>query len=619
MKKNQVTRRHFLKAASAGTALMTLPALFGSCAPKTSERPNILWLVSEDNSVFLGCYGDKFATTPNLDKFASEGILYLNAFVTAPVCAPSRSTIISGMYPPCMGTQHMRSMNNIPEFVKFFPQYLRAAGYYCTNNAKEDYNMPKPEGAWDESSKKAHYKNRKPGQPFFAVFNTEISHESCLHTTETSLTHDPAQVQLPPYHPDTPEIRHDWAQYYDKVQQMDAKIAEFLVELEKEGLAEDTIVFYYADNGGVLTRSKRFLNDTGTHVPLIVRFPKKYQHLAPAAPGTWLDQLVSFVDLAPTVLNLAGLPIPEYMQGQAFLGPTTKPPREYIHLFRGRMDERYDMMRAVRDKKYKYIRNYMPMRIYGQHLNYLWKMPATQSWEQAYKDGKCDEIQSIFWNPKPAEELYDTEADPWEVQNLVDNPDYQEVLTRMREATDKWIFDMRDSGFMPEGELLEKAKEKTLYEVVHDPSYALDKIKETADMAISRNPEHLAELVNRLSDENSTVRYWAATGCIVLGEKSQSAVPDLIKALQDPVPDVRVAAAEALCGLGKVKEGLAVLSKELENENTKVGLHAINVLECLGELAKPALPVVKKAAETSSDPYIVRAAEYFVEKFQVKK
>ena len=225
------------------------------------DKPNILWIVSEDNSPFLGCYGDKFATTPNLDKFAKQGIQYNNAFATAPVCAPSRFTLITGMYPPSMGTEHMRSTYPVPDDVKFFPRYFREAGYYTTNNAKKDYNTTDQPEAWDESSAKATYKNRKPGQPFFAVFNLNVSHESSIHTSvpTNKLKHDPEKVTLPPYHPTTPEMKHDWAQYYDKIEDMDRQVGALLKELEAEGQAQNTIVFYYSDNGGILGRSKRFL------------------------------------------------------------------------------------------------------------------------------------------------------------------------------------------------------------------------------------------------------------------------------------------------------------------------------------------------------------------------
>jgi N-sulfoglucosamine sulfohydrolase len=444
----------------------SLLMFLASCATDNSEQqttdpPNFLWIVSEDNGPFLGCYGDAFATTPTLDKLATEGILYENAFANAPVCAPARSTIITGMYPPSMGTQNMRSTYPIPESIRFFPQYLREAGYYCTNNSKEDYNMPKPEGVWDESSRQAHYKNRAEGQPFFAIFNVGISHESSIHKSipNDSLRHDPAKVTLPPYHPDTPEMRHDWAQYYDKIEDMDARMGEILQELEDAGLADNTIVAYYSDHGGVIARSKRFVYESGTHVPMIWRFPEKYSHLAPGNPGDRTDRLVSFIDLAPSMLSLAGIDLPDYMQGKAFLGPQEAPPRDYVHLFRGRMDERMDKVRAVRNKKFRYIKNYMPHRIYGQYIEYLWRAPSCRSWEETYLAGDCNEAQSAFWEEKPAEELYDVSEDPWEVNNLANDPAYEDILRQMRGETDRWMSEIIDTGLMPEGEMSTRNQE----------------------------------------------------------------------------------------------------------------------------------------------------------------
>jgi len=611
MNGKEYSRRHFLQRVAKSTSAVLVASFYLNCA-RDKEHPNILWITSEDNGPFLGCYGDEYAKTPNLDRLASEGILYENAFATAPVCAPTRSSIISGMYPPSMGTQHMRSMYPIPEFIKFYPQFLRDAGYYCTNNSKKDYNMPEPEGDWDESSKKATYKNRAEGQPFFAIFNLTSSHEHTIHKSLKNLQHDPAKAKLPPYHPDTPEMRHDWAQYYDMVTRMDMQVGQILHELQLAGLAEDTIVFYYSDHGGVLPRSKRFCYDSGLHVPMIIRFPKKYQHLAPGKPGTRTDRLVSFVDLAPTLLSLTGIKIPKYIQGKAFLGRQQAKPREYVYSFRGRMDERYDMVRTVRDKQYRYIRNFMPHRIYGQHVWYLWKSPSMRSWERAYKEGKCNATQSIFWQQKPAEELYDTKSDPYEVHNLVDDPAHQETLLRMRQACRDWIMEMRDTGFIPEGLMVEWSKTKTLWDIVHSSDYPLERIVETAYMATDRDPDHLPQLIERMEDEHPVIRYWATTGCLVLGKEAKTAIPSLKKRLSDDVPDTQVTAAEALCVIGEVETGLPVLIKALGHENSKVALHAANSLECLGEMAKPALNALKAAAN-NPDRYVQRAVQYTIE------
>jgi len=475
--------------------LLLVAFLFGSasCEERVSEElPNILWLVSEDNSPLLGCYGDAFATTPNLDKLASEGFLYTHAYANAPVCAPTRNTIITGIYANSGGNQHMRSYYPKSETVKTYPEYLREIGYYCTNNSKTDYNSNSinPELIWDESSKKAHYKNRPEGQPFFAVFNTNISHESCMHKSipNDELRHSPEEAPIPPHHPATPDMKHDWAQYYDKVEDMDKKIGEWLKELDDAGLSENTIVFYYGDHGGVIARSKRYVYETGTRVPFIVRIPEKYKYLFPEEKtGTKLNRLISFVDLLPTLLSITGIEIPEYLQGDAFLGKQKTEDPEYAYMFRGRMDERYDMSRAVRDQNYRYIRNYMPYRIYGQRLEYLFRAPSIRSWKEAYEKGECNEAQSAFWEPKPVEELYDTENDPWEINNLAGDPEYQDVLLRMREANKKWVSKINDTGFIPEADRVDRAGGMAMYDYMRSGKISLDEIMEAAEIATLAN------------------------------------------------------------------------------------------------------------------------------------
>ena len=583
-----------------------------------ADRPNILWITSEDNSPFFGCYGDKFAHTPNLDRLAEEGILYENAVANAPVCAPARSTIITGMYASSLGTLHMRSGNRVPDHVALFPHYLREAGYYCSNRSKTDYNLsPIPRDAWDQITK-GHYKNRKPGQPFFAVFNLTVSHESSLHGSKVEPEYLAADFRLPPYHPDTPEVRSNWVQYYQVISRLDEQVGNILSELDEAGLADETIVFYYSDHGGILPRSKRFLFETGTHVPMIVRFPPKYRRLAPAKPGSRLDRPVSFVDLAPTVLSLAGIPIPKHMQGAAFLGKQAAEPSEFTYMFRGRMDERYDMMRAVRSRRYRYIRNYMPHRIYGQHLNYLWRMPATQSWEQAYKDGKCNPLQSAFWQCKPTEELYDLNADPWEVHNLAADPAHQDVLQKMRSANREHILRIRDAGFLPEADMMMRAAAAgiTIRQMAQDPAlYPLERIMAAAELAGQRDPENLPQLIRLLADDDSGVRFWAATGCIALGDAANPAAGALEPLLNDPSADVRIAAAEALCLIGRCESGLKTLETLLEHDHPSVALHAANALGNLGDLARPALPAIKETAK-KADGYVKRAVDHTLEVLQ---
>jgi N-sulfoglucosamine sulfohydrolase len=294
----------------------------------------------------------------------------------------------------------------------------------------------------------------------------------------------PDEVPLPPYHPATPEMRHDWAQYYDKIEDMDTWVGEKLKELEVAGLLENTIVFYYGDHGGVLARSKRYVYESGTRVPFIVRIPEKYKYLFPEkTTGSKVNRLISFVDLVPTLLSITGISVPEYLQGNAFLGKQKTSDPEYAFMFRGRMDERYDMSRAARDQKYRYIRNYMPYRVYGQHLEYLWKAPSIASWEKAYLNGECNKIQSIFWNTKPVEELYDTENDPWEVNNLAENPDYKEVLERMRVANRAWVTRIYDAGFIPEADRIERAGETPMYDYMRSGNVNHEEIMNAAEIA----------------------------------------------------------------------------------------------------------------------------------------
>ncbi|MDN5203641.1 sulfatase-like hydrolase/transferase [Fulvivirgaceae bacterium BMA10] len=595
-----------------------------SCEKKyPKELPNILWIVSEDNSPFLGCYGDTLATTPNLDKLASGGNLYTHAYANTPVCAPARNTIITGVYANSSGNQHMRSKYQKSEIVNFFPKYLRNLGYYCTNNAKEDYNTIKPDSVWDESSNQAHYQNRKGDQPFFHIFNIGISHESSIHKSVlgSELKHDPDQMVLPPYHPDTEEMRHDWAQYYDKISTMDERVGSILKELEENGLAENTIVFYYSDHGGVLGRSKRYVYESGTRVPFIIRVPEKYKHLRPGKNGEAINRMISFVDLAPTMLSLTGIPIPDYMQGNAFLGPQKSEDPEYAFMFRGRMDERYDMSRAVRDHKFRYIHNYMPYRIYGQALEYLWRAPSMKSWEKAYHDGKCDTIQSIFWNTKPVEELYDTENDPWEVTNLAEKPEYKEVLLRMRKANLEWIKEIKDVGFIPESEYEKNMEEMSMFDHARANKNNIEENIEAAEYATYATKETIPQLVQFLSNDNSATRYWGATGLLILGDEAKSAIPALKEALHDTSPGVVTVASEALYNLGEYDDALSGLKRALQSENTFARTHALNAIDCLElddrSMIEAVVQMIKDHEKMNRSQYDLRAAKFLLEKWNV--
>ncbi len=566
----------------AGARHLILPLLLASRIASADERPNILWITSEDNSPYLGCYGDPLAQTPNLDRLAREGLRYRNAFANAPVCSSARTTLITGMYACSLGAHNHRSKVAIPDGFPLYPQVLRASGYYCSNNSKTDYNLSDRRDVWDESSKKAHYKNRAPGQPFFAVFNFTTSHESQVAPKpgKTAFRVPPEKVPLPPYHPDTPEIRRDWANYYDQMTLLDAQVGEVLDELAGAGLDDDTIVFYYGDHGGALPRGKRNIHDSGTRVPLIIRIPKKWSHLSPAAPGEWADDLVSFVDFPATVLSLCGVPVPPNYEGRAFLGAAKAPPRTRVFLFRGRMDERYDMVRAIRDKDARYVRNYSPHRPWGQHYSYPFEvLPSMRSWSETFTAGKCNETQARYWRPKPGEEFYQIAADPFEIRNLAHDPGCAARIETLRAALRDEILKTRDVGFIPEGMFPRLAGDKTIYDYARGDAYPIRKILDLADRASDSDPRHLKDFIAALDDPHPVVRYWAATGCLVLKADAAPAKDKLRAGLSDEWADVRVAAAESIAYLGEPKSALDAIAAVLREGNLHEALAAQNALD----------------------------------------
>jgi uncharacterized sulfatase len=602
----------------AGVAAVSALCAASLAAEQDQPRPNILWLTSEDHGPHMGCYGDAYATTPNVDQLAAKGMIYTRAWSCAPVCAPARTTLISGMYPPSTGSEHMRSMVAYPAGKKMFPQILRAAGYYCTNNAKEDYNLEQPGQVWDVSSRAAHWKNRRPDQPFFAVFNSEKSHESRLRARPHRAVHDPAKVRVPAYHPDTPEVRQDWAQYYDVVTAADADAGARLAELDEAGLADDTIVFYFADHGSGMPRNKRWPYNSGLQVPLVVYIPPKFQHLRPSdyMAGGKSDRLVSFVDFAPSVLSLAGIEPPDWMQGHAFLGKYAAPPQPYVYGFRGRMDERYDLVRSVTDGRHVYIRNYMPHRIYGQYLAYMFQTPTTRVWRQLHLEGKLNAAQDAFWNTKPPEELYDLAADPDEVKNLADSSGHRDALTKLRGAQRALAFRIRDVGFLPEGEIHARAAKSTPYDMGHDPAqYPLERILATAEMASNLKPEAIESLKQSLHEGDSAVRYWAAIGLLARERAGvESGRAELVAALADPSPYVRVVAAEALgrygdkADLARAIEVLGGLGDWGAND-VFVAILALGALDVLGEGAQATKASLRQRARKGQSPH-ARYQEY---------
>jgi uncharacterized sulfatase len=491
-------RRDFLKST---TAAVGATALSRSPQPARAEgsradRPNVLWISAEDLSPDLGCYGDDYAVelrefyvTPNLDAFARQGTRFDRCFTHMGVCAPSRSGVITGCYPTWLGTSHMRCQGVPPPEVKCFPEYLRAAGYYCTNRSKTDYQFASPVTAWDLCGNCDDWRGRAPGQPFFCVINLGTTHESQIRsdaarrratqTLSAQEKHDPAGAKLPPYYPDTPVVRQDWAHYHDLITLMDKEVAALLRQLDEDGLAGETIVWFWGDHGRGLPRGKRWLYDSGLRAPLLIRVPEKWRTLAspadPAAakPGSVVENLVAFVDFAPTMLSLCGVPIPKHMQGQAFLGAPQAKPRQHVYGARDRVDEAYDVIRCVRDKRWKYVRNFMPHLPRSLDIDYMNQMPTMQEMRRLHAEGdlKGAELQ-YFECPKPVEELYDTDADPHEVRNLAGDPQHRATLDRLRAELFRWMKATGDFGLLPECEFDALKRPGDKHEVAASPGIA---------------------------------------------------------------------------------------------------------------------------------------------------
>lgn len=503
---------------------------------QTTERPNILWITCEDTGPQLGCYGDNYATTPNLDRFAQRSIRFTRCWSNAPVCAPARTTLIAGLYPTSYGAQHMRSSVELPSGARTLPSILRQSGYYCSNQNKEDYNFPKPEGMWDDSSSKAHWRNRKPGQPFFAVFNTTVTHEGQIRKRPYTPKHDPKLAPIPPYHPDDPEVRLDWAQYYDRITEMDSFVGRQLKEIQDAGLAESTIVFFFGDHGCGLPRGKRWLYQSGLHVPMMVHIPKSFAGRFESVyrEGGSSDRLVSFVDLLPTVLDLCQLPMPAGLHGQSFFVPEVQVSR-YSFGFRDRMDERVDSSRAIRNDRFLYIRNFMPDRPQGAYLNYMFQTPTTQVWERNFWTMELNDVQRAFWIPKPVEELYDIQNDPYQIHSLIDDPSYREVQKELAEALKTKMHSLKDTGSIPESWIHARVNQ--------DMDIAID-----AAWKSGRAIHDAKEIAAMLGSAQVIERYWGAIALRSGGDarRDQKVWELALGLLNDPSLDVRAVIAESI-------------------------------------------------------------------------
>ncbi len=603
--------RRSLVIGLVGAVFLTAAAGAGQ-----SERPNFLWIIAEDMSPLLGSYGNDQVDTPHLDALAARSVRFTRVWAGGPACSPSRSSLFTGLYALTLGTETHREARSIPEWA-FWPQYLKAAGYHTTNNAKRDYNAKKMgKDWWDASSRQATYLDRPAGKPFFHCYSSLMeTHLSCLIKDQPEdrvgrHTVDPADVALPEWLPDLPELRDDRAWHFRAIGLMDERVGQLLAELDASGEAANTIVFFFSDHGGCLPGAKGFAWDHGFRVPFIAYFPPRWEHLAPpeTTRGGTSDALISFLDFGPTLLSLAGVEAPAYLQGQAFAGPArASTPRDALLGFRGINGGRWDAVRALRDERFLYVRNFLPHRPSGQRQNYQWQVAGQQAWERAFRRGELSALEARFWRARPAEELYDLVADPEQNRDLANHPAHAELLAAKREQLRKVLHDIGDHAVVP----------NTLRQPQAYPSF-YDRMSANPEAArLVREAAWRASMVDRVDDlaalaqaEDPAVRYWATVGLTGLAGRGRE--PEAIRRLarqllNDPAPEVRVGAAEALMTTGETAAGLPVLIAEITGRG-RAQREALAAVEALGPAAIGVLPALQEAARKHPEDFFLRSA-----------
>jgi N-sulfoglucosamine sulfohydrolase len=583
---------------------MVVPVALGmiSCGGgKTGvPPPNILWITHEDLSPIYGCYGDDYARTPNIDLLAESGYRFTNAFSNAPICAPARSTLITGMYATSLGTQHLRSEIPVPPDMKTLSEVLREAGYYTSNNVKTDYNFDHT-GRWDESSNQAHWRNRPEGKPFFSVFNFMITHEgpiNALRSTDTESLQefsDPEKAVLPPYLPDSPRMREIWAHMYDLLAVFDQGVADLMAQLKEDGLYENTIIFVFSDHGHGLPGHKRWLNNAGLQVPFILHVPDKYKHLVTNLEGPVTDRMVGFVDFAPTVISLAGAEVPEMMEGRNFLGAGTEP-KEFIYGYRDRADDCYEVSRSVYDGRYLYVRHFMPQLPYFQQA-VIFGPQKEGSYEEIHRLrnlGMLPEGTRKMFERKPVEQLFELGNDRWEENNLIDNPELTGLVEDLRERVSLWILDHHDTGMFSEGEMMMRARQndQSVYEMAR--GYAREdfrKIISAAQMVGRINDP--AELIPFFEAEDSAVRFWALIALDAFEGEITSVKSYLKDLLDDTSLSNAVKAAEIMIKRYDDREAFMVLENVLGHDYEPLVLQAAISVRQLEDKAEPLLPAIE--------------------------
>ena len=573
--------------------------VLGAIATFAQMKPNILWITIEDTSPhFIGCYGNKNARTPVIDRLAGEGVRFTNAFSTGTVCSPSRSTIITGVRTYEAGTGNHRSNYPIPTAIHGFPHYMQLQGYYTANNSKTDYNVADPEAftkdAWNESSGKAGWWNRRPGQPFFAVFNYNDSHQSrtmtdtyAKYVEEVIDELPPAErigeneFDMPPFYRDSPEMRKQFARVYNAIKLTDNKIGKLLERLEKDRLKDSTIIFFYADHGEGIPRGKTNGINLGYRVPFVIWFPPMYKHLSPwGESGIVTDEMISFEDLAPTLIRLAGGELPDHLKGRVLLGPDRSAPVDHLILSSDRSDNGIDMSRSVTDGRYLYARNYLPYMPEVRYIRYMEIGEIKQLMRQDLLDKKLSTLQESLFAPRPAESLFDLEKDHWEIQNLIDDPGHAKIAARMRQQLAGAVLKSRDVLFLPEYEIAQLSQNTTPYAFrLDNGQYPIKEIFTAASLAGQRSEETARQQAQGLNSKNKVIRYWAALG-LRSQEKAtlQPLKAELTAASQDSYEPVAVIASAILYEAFQDPAAERALKGFCISENMEIALMAVNEL-----------------------------------------
>lgn len=603
--------------------------MHGFLFPGRGQQPNILWITIEDTSPhFIGCYGNEHASTPVIDKLAAEGVRFTNAFSTGTVCSPSRTTIITGVRTYALGAGNHRSDYTIPENIKGFPWYLQQLGYHVSNNSKTDYNVADEKTfirkTWNESSGKAGWWNRRPGQPFFSVMNFIESHQSRTMTNPYEWYQEHVWRQLPerdrigdnefpmpPFYRDSPEMRKQVARVYNSIKLTDNRIGALLERLKKDNLMDSTIIFFYADHGEGIPRGKTNGINLGYRVPFVIWFPPMYRHLSPWGNGAGVvsDELISFEDLAPTLISLAGGELPDHLTGRVLIGKDRSAPADHLILSSDRSDNGVDMIRSVTDGRYLYSRNYMPFMPEARYIRYMEIGTIKQIMRDDLADRNLNKLQQSIFKDRPAEFLFDIEQDPWETQNLKDVAARQPVLKQMRSLLKESILAARDVMFLPEYEIASISERMPPYAFRLDASaYPLEEIYAAAALSGQRDQKTALRQIGLLNDPNKVIRYWAITGLRAQDDQVLSRYKkQLEKAMDDTYPPVVITASAINYNLFGDKRAEEHLKKYVIDQNMHLALLAINHLLYV-EDPEPFIGSVKDVYANKKVNYNVSAA-----------